>query len=570
MNTGDSLRACKQFAMFGAGLLGLATLSLVGCAAEENSQLSAAEQAVVNPPLPADLNLILNAKTSVTIGAFTQVNGDVASSGANGSVLFDVNARQGFFSGDNLLANTVNVRIGATAGRIFGNDITVDGSRESISLGLDPAALPQVPAVTVAAPGTAGVSVAANQAKQLCAGQYGAMSLGPNATLNLNGGVYQLTRLTLAEGARLEPSEPVVLLISGNMTTGTGASVRPSNSALNAMTSADIRIEVAGAVTIGDNNEVRAHLLVPNSKFTTGKNTDLIGAAWAKTIQIGTQNFVGTSGAFSAQAPSVPPPCNDNNACTADQCVSAGAISFCRNTIVPVGTSCEDDNSCNGTELCNAAGQCAAGTPLTAGTSCADGDVCNGDEACNGLGTCAPGAPPVVNDRNACTTDSCDPIDGVANEPVPDGTTCSGIGVCDAGSCSVEGGVFSEDFPGFQDAPEQCNRWNDFLANELVDADYSSVTMNGTFNLVGFTCTNPTAATAICRAMHNGDFASVFCDGHSWNVGQCGGTELSVDTGVCFCNNPGNTIRPCIGFQWGGINTNTCGAPSQNMTVICQ
>ncbi|MBC7973511.1 MAG: hypothetical protein H7138_00895 [Myxococcales bacterium] len=556
--------------MLGAGLLGLATLSLVGCAAE-SPQLGAAEQAAINPPIPADLNLILNARTSVTIGAFTQVSGDVASSGVNGSVLFDVSARQGFFSGDNLLANTVNVRVGASVGRIFGNDITVEGSREAISLGLDPSTLPQVPAVTAAAPGTAAVSVAANQAKQLCAGQYGAISLGANATLNLNGGVYQLTRLTLAEGARLEPSEPVILLISGNMTTGTGAIVQAAAGALNPMTSADIRIEVAGAVTVGDSNRLRAHLLVPNGKFTTGKNTTMAGAAWAKTIQIGTQNNLSTSGVFTAQALSLPPPCNDNNACTADQCVSAGTIAFCRNTTVPAGTSCADDNTCNGTELCTAAGQCAAGTPLTAGTSCADGDVCNGDEACNGRGTCVDGTPLVVNDRNTCTADSCDPVDGVANDSVPDGTSCSGIGVCEAGSCSVEGAIFSEDFPGFQEAPAQCDRWNDFLINEVVADSYSSVSMNGTFNLLGFTCSDPAAATAVCRAMHDGSFASVFCDGHQWNVGQCGGVEVSVDSGICSCSFPGNSVRPCTSFgDWGGINTSTCGAPSQNLTVICQ
>jgi pseudouridine synthase len=46
------------------------------------------------------------------------------------------------------------------------------------------------------------VSTNANQAKQLCPGRYGAISLGTNSTLNLNGGVYEVTRLNLADGAR--------------------------------------------------------------------------------------------------------------------------------------------------------------------------------------------------------------------------------------------------------------------------------------------------------------------------------------------------------------------------------
>jgi hypothetical protein len=413
------------------------------------------------------------------------------------------------------------------------------------------------------------VSTNQNQAKQLCPGQYGAISLGINSTLNLNGGVYQVTRLTLADGARLEPSEPVVILVTGGVTTGIGSFIRPSAQSLNPMTAADIRIEVAGAITIGDSTQVRAHLLVPTGKLTIGKNASLTGAAWAKTIIIGTQSVVSGEGVFSAIAPQVPPPCNDNNTCTTDTCVGSGTpVAFCRNAPTPSGSSCEDGNFCNGVELCNGAGQCQPGTSLSAGTSCADGTVCNGDETCNGFGTCVAGTPPVVSDDNSCTTDACDPIAGVSHASVPDGTTCSGVGTCEAGTCSVQGTVFSADFVEFQSAPAQCNSWNDFLNNQLVDGSYSSVTMNGTFDPAGVTCNDPTAATQICQALHHGNFTSVFCNGHSWNVGQCGGTELSVDIGVCFCSF-GRTVRPCLGNSWGGVNTSTCGGPSQNITVVC-
>ncbi|HEX7843350.1 MAG TPA: hypothetical protein VF469_38020, partial [Kofleriaceae bacterium] len=150
--------------------------------------------------------MILNAKTTVTVGAFTQVSGDVASVGVSGSVLFDVSSSQSFFGGFNVLANTVTVNTQASVGHVFGNDITVNGFASQQSLGLDPRTLPQVPAVTPATPGTTNVSTNPNQAKQLCPGQYGAITLGTNSTLNLNGGVYEVTRLSLADGARLEPS----------------------------------------------------------------------------------------------------------------------------------------------------------------------------------------------------------------------------------------------------------------------------------------------------------------------------------------------------------------------------
>jgi len=562
------LRARVRSVLFPASLLGLAFLSAASCAVDSPQPTGAVEQAVVNPPLPGNLNLILHAKTTVTIGALTQVSGDVGSAGVNGSVLFDVSSSQGFFSGFNVLANTVTVNTGASVGHIFGNDITVNGSASQQSLGLDPRALPQVPAVTPASPGTTNVSTNPNQAKQLCPGQYGAISLGTNSTLNLNGGVYEVTRLNLADGARLEPSEPVVILVSGGVTTGIGAFIRPSAQALNPMTAASIRIEVGGAVTLGDSTQVRAHLLV-TGKLTTGNRTSLTGAAWAKTINFGPQGFVTGEGVLAAQTPSVPPPCNDNNTCTADRCVNTGAAAFCQNTPTPSGSSCEDGNTCNGAETCDGAGKCQPGTNATAGTSCPDGTVCNGDETCNGVGACLPGAPPEVTDRNPCTADACDPITGVSHNPVPDGTGCSGIGVCQAGVCSVQGTVFSDDFIAFQSAPAQCSHWNDFLFNQLTGGSYSSVSMSGTFDPTGVTCSDPAAATQICGALHSGGFVSVACNGHLWNVGGCGGTELSVDVSFCSCSF-GRTVRPCTGEFWGGMNTSTCDGPSQNMTVVCE
>jgi hypothetical protein len=130
------LRAQTQYAASRAGLFALATLPFVGCQADA-PQTGAAEQAVINPPLPSNLNLALNARTTVTIGPFARAFGDVASSGPTGSLLFDVNSTQG--SGQfNALANTVTVRVGASADHVFGNDTTVEGFVSQQSLGLAP------------------------------------------------------------------------------------------------------------------------------------------------------------------------------------------------------------------------------------------------------------------------------------------------------------------------------------------------------------------------------------------------------------------------------------------------
>ncbi len=84
---------------------------------------------------------------------------------------------------------------------------------------------------------------------------------------------------------------------------------------------------------------------------------------------------------------------------------------------------------------------------LSRGTSCADNDLCNGLETCNGSGACLAGRPLRVDDGNPCTRDKCDPQAGRINSPLPDGKKCSGkdplrsrcyYGVCAAGSCDIK------------------------------------------------------------------------------------------------------------------------------------
>jgi len=109
-----------------------------------------------------------------------------------------------------------------------------------------------------------------------------------------------------------------------------------------------------------------------------------------------------------ACTPGAPLNCEDNNPCTADSCGPNGCIH----------------------------------TPVADGTSCSDGDACNGSETCE-QGRCAPGTPLVCDDRNACTTDACDPATGCFTKPLPDGTSCSdgrfcnGDEICRAGACTA-------------------------------------------------------------------------------------------------------------------------------------
>jgi len=154
---------------------------------------------------------------------------------------------------------------------------------------------------------------------------------------------------------------------------------------------------------------------------------------------------------------------DDGNPCTADACDPAGGVSH---TPVSTGTACDDDNLCNGHEVCNAIGFCSAGTaiavedgnpctadscdaqgvhhaPVATGTSCANANVCDGVETCNNAGVCAAGQPLPVDDSNPCTADSCDPQTGVQHGPVSNGVSCSdgnpcnGSEVCTQGACAT-------------------------------------------------------------------------------------------------------------------------------------
>ncbi len=143
--------------------------------------------------------------------------------------------------------------------------------------------------------------------------------------------------------------------------------------------------------------------------------------------------------------------------------------------------------------------------------------------------------------------------------------------------CVSDGTVveFSEDFVGGQPSiPQQCDPWLAFLA-ELDDAAYDRVTVSGTFDPVGRSCGDPTLATQICQALHDPNTirTEVTCEGQRWTVGRCvDGMEINVGGIFCACTVTDYTVRPCVQANnpnWGGVTTNTCGAPSQNLTVTC-
>ena len=142
---------------------------------------------------------------------------------------------------------------------------------------------------------------------------------------------------------------------------------------------------------------------------------------------------------------------DDDNPCTADSCDPVTGV---QHTPVADGSSCEDGNPCNGNETC-ASGSCESGaapdfddenpcttdscdpvtgeqhTPVVDGTSCVDDDLCNGNEVCTS-GVCQSGTALDCDDDNVCTTDSCYPDFGCHHNVTvcTDGSACT-VDLCD-------------------------------------------------------------------------------------------------------------------------------------------
>ncbi len=159
-------------------------------------------------------------------------------------------------------------------------------------------------------------------------------------------------------------------------------------------------------------------------------------------------------------------PCDDNNPCTADQCLPTG----CNHVAFGGGISCTDDGMPCTDDICKqgtcvhplrqgrclvdgicandgerafATGceQCDATQPTTwqlaTSGGCDDGDPCTVAESCDAAGQCV-GQKAACNDENPCTDDDCAPGTGCVQ--LPNSATCNDDDPCTSGD-GCKGGV---------------------------------------------------------------------------------------------------------------------------------
>ena len=167
--------------------------------------------------------------------------------------------------------------------------------------------------------------------------------------------------------------------------------------------------------------------------------------------------------------------CDDGNACTKDDfCKDGNCLPGVKTCACNSNADCadkEDGDLCNGVLYCDKSAQpftCQInpGTvvkcDISVNTTCqsnvcdpkigkcgivkspdklpcnGDDNVCTAGDACSN-GVCTPGALLGCNDKNLCTTDSCDPKGGCVNTPVAgpcdDGDACTFLDTCTGGNC---------------------------------------------------------------------------------------------------------------------------------------
>ncbi|MBM4345456.1 MAG: VCBS repeat-containing protein [Deltaproteobacteria bacterium] len=121
--------------------------------------------------------------------------------------------------------------------------------------------------------------------------------------------------------------------------------------------------------------------------------------------------------------------CDDKNPCTTDSCDKAAGCQYVNNTQAcdADGTACTDKDACAG-------GKCVAGLSLV----CNDKDACTTD-TCDKVAGCTYKA--ACDDKNPCTTDSCDKVGGgclhLNNTQAcdADASACTDKDVCAGGKC---------------------------------------------------------------------------------------------------------------------------------------
>ncbi|MBI5610280.1 MAG: hypothetical protein HY902_15490 [Deltaproteobacteria bacterium] len=217
--------------------------------------------------------------------------------------------------------------------------------------------------------------------------------------------------------------------------------------------------------------------------------------------------------------------------------------------------------------VCSATGHCQW-TAKADLTPCDDGNACTADDLCSG-GVCSGGPAPGCDDLNPCTADSCSPVQGCVHTSVKgavacdDGNPCSSDDFCAGGSCEAGTTICqcqnSGDCAKFEDG-NLCN--GSLYCNKAKGPPYtcdlnpaSVVTCSTAMDspCQKNTCIPSTGACKLLVSPQN----SPCDDGDSCTAGDsCSDGLCQAGTNVCLCKKDAD----CAAFEDG----NAC-----NGTLFC-
>jgi uncharacterized delta-60 repeat protein len=196
---------------------------------------------------------------------------------------------------------------------------------------------------------------------------------------------------------------------------GTGTVTTPIgqwNSAKSVALQADGKIVAAGVWSDGRHQDVSVMRYNPDGTLDTS-----FGDTGKVITPIGTANAGATSVAVQRDGKIVAAASSSVDETGHFAVVRYAGGPTCGDGTLEVDEDCDDGNALDG-DCCSSTCQ---HEPVAA--PCPDGDVCNGDETCDGAGRCEPGTRLDCDDADACTQDSCDPVDGCEN-PAQPASTC--------------------------------------------------------------------------------------------------------------------------------------------------
>ena len=216
---------------FGVSVLVFGVLA-AGCR-DGAPSLSPATQTVVAAlnASPKTSDFVIEASNSVRLqtGGMVVNGGDLGALGTTGPFLGDgvaVDALTGVQvqTTHTIIAYSINLGTGAKVGDIEATHVTVGtGATHGTIAAL--VALPPLPAAAAVSPGTTNITVATGATVSASPGHFATISVGTGGTLKLGAGAYDMTTLTLGNGAKLQALGAVQIHVAGRLSTSSGACI---------------------------------------------------------------------------------------------------------------------------------------------------------------------------------------------------------------------------------------------------------------------------------------------------------------------------------------------------------